>query len=122
MSSQPAKRSYLRGYRLSRAERQKLLFFLAGHRHWALRHSVSLQEVVTCALRNSWLEVLSVHQELPHPLFVLGLRLGRSSPSTKQGIAAAVTRAFAVAGRKVGRDYVHVEVRGQRATVTVCAG
>ncbi len=112
----------LDGFKLSEAERRKLVLFVTGQRAWAVRHALPLQDVLAWNLRRHWLELLGVEQAVPHPIYELRLRLGRSSPSTKEGVGVAVRQAFAEAGRRIGRKFVHVVLRGQYAKVTVYIG
>jgi hypothetical protein len=109
-------------FRLSDAERLKLAVFLGSQRDWAIRHAPPLDEVVSWYLHRHWIEVLRFDQIVPHPVYELRLRLGRSSPSTKEGIGVLVRQAFAAAGRKVGSDYVNVCIRRQSAKAVVYVG
>lgn len=99
----------------------KLALFLAGQRPWAVRHGLSLQEVVKWHLRRNWIELRGFEQIFPHDVYELRIILGRSSPSTKEGIGVAVRQAFLMAGRKVGRDFVYVDIRGHSVRATVYA-
>lgn len=112
----------LDGFKLSEAERRKLVLFVAGQRAWAVRHALPLQDVVAWHLHRRWIELLGFEQAVPHPVYELRLRLGRSSPASKEGIGSTVRQAFAAAGRHVGRKFVNVTIRGQSAKATVYVG
>ncbi len=118
MRKKITKRS-LRSLELNETERLMLSMFVANNRSWVARYAVPLETVLRQSLGQRWLELLRVQQVVPHPVYELSLRLGRSSPATKSEIEWVVRQAFAAAGRSVKSKFAHAVIRGDRARVDV---